>query len=84
MSQSSSGQSSPSQFIGGKLQDSPAGRRADVLDPSTGQVVARVTLATTDNVDRAVAAATAAWPAEMAACGSTTTSRSSARCRTAG
>jgi betaine-aldehyde dehydrogenase len=63
MNQSSPSQFTPSQFIGGKLQDSSAGRPADVLDPSTGQVVARVTLATPDDVDRAVEAATAAWPA---------------------
>jgi betaine-aldehyde dehydrogenase len=63
MSHSSPVESSPSQFIGGKLQDSPAGEPTEVLDPSTGQVVARVTLATADDVDRAVRAATAAWPA---------------------
>ncbi|BAI74766.1 methylmalonate-semialdehyde dehydrogenase (plasmid) [Azospirillum sp. B510] len=59
--------SSPVQhFIGGALVDG-AGGSGDVFNPATGRVVARVPLATAAEVDKAVAAARAAWPAWAAA-----------------
>ncbi|HEV7353255.1 MAG TPA: CoA-acylating methylmalonate-semialdehyde dehydrogenase [Brevundimonas sp.] len=48
-------------FIGGKSLVGASGRFGDVMDPNTGQVQARVQLATTDEVDRAVQAAQAAF-----------------------
>ncbi len=49
-------------FIAGRA-DAEAGRTGDVFDPATGQVTKRVAFASTDEVDRAVAAAAAALPA---------------------
>jgi len=52
-----------SHFIGGDfMAASDAGRRADVFNPATGEVVAHVALAGTEQVNRAVAAAAAAFP----------------------
>ena len=48
-------------FIGGQILVGASGRFGDVMDPNTGQVQARVQLATTDEVDRAVQAAQAAF-----------------------
>ncbi|MFS1305293.1 aldehyde dehydrogenase family protein, partial [Streptosporangium longisporum] len=39
------------------------GRTADIFDPATGQVAGSVQLASVAEVDAAVAAAVAAWPA---------------------
>jgi betaine-aldehyde dehydrogenase len=51
-----------SQFIDGKTGDAQSGRTDVVRDPSTGEVVAEVTLAGAADVDRAVQAARAAYP----------------------
>lgn len=48
-------------FIGGQSLVGASGRFGDVMDPNTGQVQARVQLATPDEVDRAVQAAQAAF-----------------------
>jgi malonate-semialdehyde dehydrogenase (acetylating)/methylmalonate-semialdehyde dehydrogenase len=50
-------------FIGGELVAGTSGRFGDVFDPSTGEVQARVALATTDEVTRAIDDAAAAQPA---------------------
>jgi malonate-semialdehyde dehydrogenase (acetylating) / methylmalonate-semialdehyde dehydrogenase len=50
-------------FIGGALVDGTSGRDGDVFNPATGRVSAKVPLATAAEVDRAVAAARAAFPA---------------------
>ncbi len=50
-------------FIAGKLQDTDSGRYGDVYNPALGVPVARVALASTNDVDTAVAAAAAAFPA---------------------
>jgi malonate-semialdehyde dehydrogenase (acetylating)/methylmalonate-semialdehyde dehydrogenase len=51
-------------FIGGNYAAAgDSDRRADVFNPATGEVVAQVSLATADLVDKAVAAAAAAFPA---------------------
>ncbi len=50
-----------SQFIDGKRTESAAGARAEVIDPSTGEIVETVTLATPADVDQAVQAAAAAY-----------------------
>ncbi len=49
-------------FIDGQIVESASGRRQDVSNPATGQVVAQVALASVDEVQRAVAAASAAAP----------------------
>lgn len=51
-----------SHFIGGKAVESSTGPTDDVLDPSNGEVIQQVTLATPADVDAAVDAATAAFP----------------------
>ncbi len=51
------------QFIGGKTTPSTGGRTADVLQPMTGDVRAKVELASTAQVAEAVADAKAAQPA---------------------
>ena len=51
-----------SHFIGGKAVESSGGETDDVIDPSNGQTIQQVTLATPDDVDTAVAAAAAAFP----------------------
>ena len=50
-------------FIGGKKVDGKSGRFADIFNPNTGEVQARVALASTDEVKAAVANAKAAQPA---------------------
>ncbi|WP_309103937.1 CoA-acylating methylmalonate-semialdehyde dehydrogenase [Microbacterium sp.] len=49
-------------FVGGSLLTPDDGRFADVFDPSTGAVQARVPLASTDDVRRVIADAEAAQP----------------------
>lgn len=50
-------------FINGAKVDTAGGRYADVFNPALGEPVARVALATAAEVDTAVAAALAAFPA---------------------
>jgi malonate-semialdehyde dehydrogenase (acetylating)/methylmalonate-semialdehyde dehydrogenase len=50
-------------FIGGRVVASAGGRQQDVFNPATGEVCARVALASADEVDAAVASAKAAAPA---------------------
>ncbi|MBW4818391.1 CoA-acylating methylmalonate-semialdehyde dehydrogenase [Rhodococcus qingshengii] len=50
-------------FIAGQIDARGAAARADVYNPATGQVTGRVALATTEDVNAAVAAAAAAFPA---------------------
>ena len=50
-------------FIQGQARDGSSGRYADVYDPATGQVQASVALASTADVQTAVSAAQAAFPA---------------------
>ncbi|MYM39069.1 CoA-acylating methylmalonate-semialdehyde dehydrogenase [Duganella qianjiadongensis] len=50
-------------YINGVAVDTHSGRYADVFNPALGQPVARVALGTTDEVDAAVRAAEAAFPA---------------------
>jgi malonate-semialdehyde dehydrogenase (acetylating)/methylmalonate-semialdehyde dehydrogenase len=50
-------------FVGGRSVVPAGGRVADIFNPATGQVSARLCLATTAEVDAAVAAAAAAFPA---------------------
>ncbi|OMG69812.1 CoA-acylating methylmalonate-semialdehyde dehydrogenase [Burkholderia ubonensis] len=50
-------------FIGGRAVDGASDRYADVFDPALGEVAARVPLASAAEVDAAVAAAQAAFPA---------------------
>jgi malonate-semialdehyde dehydrogenase (acetylating)/methylmalonate-semialdehyde dehydrogenase len=50
-------------YIGGKEQDTATGRYADVFNPALGEPCAKVALASTQEVDQAVAAAAAAFPA---------------------
>jgi malonate-semialdehyde dehydrogenase (acetylating) / methylmalonate-semialdehyde dehydrogenase len=50
-------------FIAGQIVAGGSGRSGDVFNPNTGEVQARVSLATTDELDRAVAAAERAFPA---------------------
>jgi aldehyde dehydrogenase (NAD+) len=53
-------------FVGGEAVEAAEGGRFDTFDPSTGEVVAQVAEATTEDVDRAVASAREAfersWP----------------------
>ena len=55
-------------FINGKLVESTSGREQDVFNPATGAVSGQVALASVEEVNQAVAAASAAAPAwaEMA------------------
>jgi len=48
-------------FIGGTFVDTDAGAMSDVVDPSTGQVVARAPISGTEEVDAAYAAAATAF-----------------------
>ncbi|MSO96157.1 MAG: aldehyde dehydrogenase family protein [Thermoleophilia bacterium] len=48
-------------FIGGEFVDSVSGETMEVLNPATGEVIARVPRGTTEDVKRAVAAAKKAW-----------------------
>jgi malonate-semialdehyde dehydrogenase (acetylating)/methylmalonate-semialdehyde dehydrogenase len=50
-------------FVGGRAVEGTSGRFGDVFDPNTGQVQARVALATKSELDAAVANAAAAQPA---------------------
>jgi malonate-semialdehyde dehydrogenase (acetylating) / methylmalonate-semialdehyde dehydrogenase len=50
-------------WIDGARREGSSGRTAPVTDPATGQVTGEVALAGVDEVDAAVAAATAAFPA---------------------
>ena len=50
-------------FINGHKVDTASGRYADVFNPAVGEPCARVALGTADEVDAAVAAASAAFPA---------------------
>lgn len=52
----------PSHFIGGQAVESSAGSTDDVIDPSNGETIQQVTLATPDDVDAAVNAAKSAFP----------------------
>ncbi|HJR95462.1 MAG TPA: gamma-aminobutyraldehyde dehydrogenase [Gaiellaceae bacterium] len=49
------------QFIGGEFVESESGETMEVLNPSTGEVIAEVPRGTAEDVDRAVEAAQAAW-----------------------
>lgn len=49
------------QFIGGEFVDAASGETLDVLNPATGQVIARVPASGPEDVDRAVAAAARAF-----------------------
>jgi malonate-semialdehyde dehydrogenase (acetylating)/methylmalonate-semialdehyde dehydrogenase len=49
-------------YIGGRLVEGTSGRSSDVYNPATGQVAAKVHLASVEEVGRAVAAAKAAFP----------------------
>jgi aldehyde dehydrogenase (NAD+) len=51
------------QLIGGEWVGAVSGRTIDVIDPATGGVIARVPRGDSADVDRAVAAAEAAFPA---------------------
>jgi malonate-semialdehyde dehydrogenase (acetylating)/methylmalonate-semialdehyde dehydrogenase len=50
-------------FIGGKVVAGTSGRQGDVFDPNTGEVQAKVALASRAEVEQAVASAAAAQPA---------------------
>ena len=50
-------------FVGGRWVDSRAASTIDVYNPATGAVIARAPLGTRADVDAAVAAARAAFPA---------------------
>ena len=52
-----------SHWIDGQIVESRSGRVGPVFDPATGEVQAEVALASTDEVDHAVAVAGAAFPA---------------------
>jgi len=49
------------QFIGGEFVDSASGETMEVLNPSTGEVIAEVPRGSAEDVDRAVEAAKKAW-----------------------
>jgi betaine-aldehyde dehydrogenase len=51
-----------SHFIDGLAVESQTGTTDDVIDPSNGQTIQQVTLASPEDVDKAVAAAKAAFP----------------------
>ncbi|MFE3518106.1 gamma-aminobutyraldehyde dehydrogenase [Streptomyces sp. NPDC059166] len=50
------------QYIGGQLRRGTSGRDQEVVNPATGETVLRYELASTDDVDAAVAAARQAFP----------------------
>ncbi|MEO8592379.1 MAG: CoA-acylating methylmalonate-semialdehyde dehydrogenase [Candidatus Solibacter sp.] len=52
-----------SYFAGRQRQTSTSGRYADIFDPSTGEVIAQTPLCTEEEVNRAIQAAKAAYPA---------------------
>jgi len=49
-------------FVGGKIVNGTSGRFGDVFDPNTGEVQAKVALASKTEVERAIANAEAAFP----------------------
>ncbi len=49
------------QFIGGEFVDSASGETMEVLNPSTGDVIAEVPRGTEADVERAISAAQSAW-----------------------
>ncbi len=49
-------------FVSGKWSPSAADESLDVFNPATGEVISRTPLSTSDEVDRAVASAKAAFP----------------------
>ena len=49
-------------FIGGKVVQGTSGRQSDVFDPNTGEVQAKVALASKSEVEAAIANAEAAQP----------------------
>src|SRR3981189_2488734 len=50
-------------FIGGKHIAGTSGNFGDVFDPASGEVTGKVAMADASEVDKAVAAASSAWPA---------------------
>ncbi len=56
-------------YIDGKMLEGSSGRYGDVFDPATGQVQKQVPLASADELDVAVKAAAAAFPAWAAHAG---------------
>src|SRR5882672_9506886 len=50
-------------YVNGKWQDSAASEWQDVINPATGEVLARVPLADAGEVTKAIDAAAAAYPA---------------------
>ncbi len=50
-------------FIGGKQVAGTSGKFGDVFNPASGEVTAKVAMADASEVDKAVAAANAVWPA---------------------
>ena len=50
-------------WIGGEETSGSSGRRAEIFNPATGEVAGHVALASPEDVDAAVTAATAAFPA---------------------
>jgi malonate-semialdehyde dehydrogenase (acetylating)/methylmalonate-semialdehyde dehydrogenase len=50
-------------FIGGKMVAGTSGAFGEVFNPASGEVTARVALASSAEVDKVVATAAAAWPA---------------------
>src|SRR6202142_2146694 len=50
-------------FISGKPIAGSSGKFGDVFDPASGEVTGKVAMADASEVDKAVAAASAAWPA---------------------
>src|ERR1700728_890979 len=50
-------------FIGGKHVAGTSGKFGDVFTPASGEITAKVAMADAAEVDKAVAAASAAWPA---------------------
>jgi malonate-semialdehyde dehydrogenase (acetylating)/methylmalonate-semialdehyde dehydrogenase len=52
-----------SYFAGGKFMESKTGKYSDCYDPSTGEIIARTPCCTREEVEGAIAAAKAAYPA---------------------
>ena len=50
-------------FIGGKPVAGTSGKFGDVFNPASGETTGKVAMANAGEVDKAVAAANAAWPA---------------------
>ena len=49
-------------FVGGKIVNGTSGRFGDVFNPNTGEVAAKVALASKTEVEKAIANAEAAFP----------------------